>query len=92
MDKRTGKMVRNPFRVTPAESEIPAETTMMYEVEFAPFEIDSYFFQIGQAYITMLNGNTDNVKKLAIESQTMASKMSATNTLAGSMKLNRYQD
>jgi hypothetical protein len=44
MDKRTGKTVKNPFRVAPAESEIPAGTTMMYEVEFAPYEMDSYFF------------------------------------------------
>jgi hypothetical protein len=44
MDKRTAKMVKNPFRVTPAESEIPAGTTMMYEVEFAPYEMDTYFF------------------------------------------------
>ena len=62
-------MVKNPFRVTPAESEIPAETTMMYDVEFAPYESDSYFFQIGQCYVTMLNGNTDHVKKLAVETQ-----------------------
>lgn len=44
MDRKTGKMVSNPFRVTPVESEIPANTTMLYEVEFAPYEMDSYFF------------------------------------------------
>jgi hypothetical protein len=44
MDKKTGKMVRNPFRVTPNEVEIPAGTCMLFEVEFAPYEMDSYFF------------------------------------------------
>jgi hypothetical protein len=44
MDSKSGKMVKNPFRVNPACSEIPAGENRAFDAEFAPYEPDSYFF------------------------------------------------
>lgn len=44
MDSKSGKMVRNPFRVSPTEAEIPAGENRVFNAEFAPYEPDSYFF------------------------------------------------
>lgn len=44
MDKTTGKMVTNPFNVQPATLEVPAKSNAQFNVDFAPYEPDSYFF------------------------------------------------
>ena len=46
LNQTTGKWVKNPFNVTPAVYEIPAKSTGVFNVDFAPFEPDSYFFQL----------------------------------------------
>jgi len=46
LDKTSGKIVKNPFRVVPACAEIAANSTVTFNAEFAPYEPDSYFFQI----------------------------------------------
>ena len=49
--------MKNPFKVTPERQEIDANDTFVFNVDFAPFEPDSYFFQIAQCFLTLLNGN-----------------------------------
>jgi hypothetical protein len=44
IDKTTGKEFKNPFNVRPAQQEIPANSNFVFEVDFAPYEPDSYFF------------------------------------------------
>jgi len=44
IDKTTGKEFKNPFSVRPAQQEIPANSNFVFEVDFAPYEPDSYFF------------------------------------------------
>jgi hypothetical protein len=44
MDQTTGKYVKNPFNISPAQQEIAAKSSFQFNVEFAPFEPDSYFF------------------------------------------------
>jgi len=44
MNKTSGKFVKNPFGISPATGEIAAQSSLQFNVEFAPFEPDSYFF------------------------------------------------
>jgi len=57
LDSKSGKMVKNPFRVNPVCAEIPAGENRVFDAEFAPYEPDSYFFQIAQCFISLKNGN-----------------------------------
>ena len=43
-DSTTNRLVSNPFRVTPEKQEVPANSTFIFNVEFAPYEASSYFF------------------------------------------------
>jgi len=61
-DKTTGKKIRNPFNVTPVCMEIPANGQQNFAVDFAPYEPDSYFFQIAQCFVHLLNGNEFKTK------------------------------
>jgi hypothetical protein len=63
LNKTTNKMVANPFRMIPETAEISPGETMVFNTTFGPFEPDSYFFQQAQAFITLLNGNQEKVKK-----------------------------
>jgi len=37
----------------------------VFNVDFAPYEVDSYFFQIVQCFVTLKNGNHSRMKELA---------------------------
>ena len=65
LNKTTGKFVKNPFNVVPASFEIPAQSSAVFNVDFAPYEPDSYFFQVAQAFVTLLNGRQHKTKKLS---------------------------
>ena len=56
--------MKNPFKVLPAKQEIPTNDNFVFGVDFAPYEPDSYFFQIAQCFITLQNGNHGKMKKL----------------------------
>lgn len=87
--------MKNPFNVTPAVYEIPAKSTGVFNVDFAPYEPDSYFFQLAQCFITLLNGNQDKTKKLISATSTMKSLKSTKNTtktLLGSKSKTKYMD
>lgn len=43
-NQTSGKYVKNPFNVSPAQQEIGAKSSFQFNVEFAPYEPDSYFF------------------------------------------------
>jgi len=64
LNKTTKVLVKNPFKVTPAQQEIPANSTFVFNVDFAPYEPDSYFFQIAQCFVTLQNGNHQKMKQL----------------------------
>lgn len=40
----TGQIFENPFRFSPQSSMVPANGSFTFQVRFAPFEPDSYFF------------------------------------------------
>ena len=61
-DKTTGKKIRNPFNVTPAQIEVAPNSTQNFAVDFMPYEPDSYFFQIAQCFVHLLNGNEFKTK------------------------------
>ena len=44
LNKTTGKFVKHPFQISPSQQEIPAKSSFTFNVEFAPFEPDSYYF------------------------------------------------
>lgn len=44
IDKKTGKECKNPFNVKPSQVEISANGNFVFDVDFAPFEPDGYFF------------------------------------------------
>ena len=44
LNKTTGQFVKNPFNVTPERHEIEANSSFTFNVDFAPYEPDSYFF------------------------------------------------
>ena len=46
LNKTTGLFVKNPFRITPERQEIAANDSFSFNVDFCPYEPDSYFFQI----------------------------------------------
>ena len=43
-NKSTGQFVKNPFNVVPEKQEIEAHSCFTFNVDFAPYEPDSYFF------------------------------------------------
>jgi hypothetical protein len=43
-DKTSEKLVKNPFRVVPAEFEMSPNSSQTFQCEFSPYEPDSYFF------------------------------------------------
>jgi len=97
-------MVKNPFKVIPAQKEIPANSTFVFNVDFAPYEPDSYFFQIAQCFVTLQNGNHDKMKQLALSQSANLNTLGATQrtnktttkgaskTLLGTAKLAKYSD
>ena len=64
LNKTTGQFVSNPFKVTPERKEVEGNSTFTFDVSFAPYEPDSYFFQIAQCFVHLLNGNAFKTKKL----------------------------
>ena len=44
LNKTTKQWVKNPFRVVPEQTTIKANGSFTFNVEFAPYEPDSYFF------------------------------------------------
>lgn len=44
MNTTTGQWVKNPFRVSPSEARIEANSDMPFSVDFAPYVPDQYFF------------------------------------------------
>lgn len=44
LNKTTGQMVKNPFKVLPAQKEVAPNSIFAFNVDFAPYEPDSYFF------------------------------------------------
>ena len=99
-NKTTGQFVKNPFRIVPERQEIEANGSFTFNADFAPYEPDSYFFQIAQCYINLLNGNQFKTKKLLTsvpsgkpgQSMRSGNSKSAGKTLLGSVKTNKYVD
>ena len=99
LNKTTGQWVKNPFRIRPETAKIEANSSMNFNVEFAPYIPDQYFFQTAQCFITMNNGGISKNKRIiAQEAQKQAkanmtkSSMSKTKTLLGSMKRSKFED
>ena len=98
LDKASGKFVRNPFNVVPAVAEVAAKSTSVFSVDFAPFESDSYFFQVAQCFVHLLNGGQFKTKKLTSSNKSMtgtnalSKSKTMTKTLLGSMKQSKYID
>ena len=44
MNRTTGQWVKNPFRIRPNNAKVEAGCQMVFQVEFAPYEPDQYFF------------------------------------------------
>ena len=44
LNKTTGQWVKNPFRIRPETAKIEANSSMNFNVEFAPYIPDQYFF------------------------------------------------
>ena len=93
---KTGLEYENPFRFFPSEAVIPPHETVDFEVKFAPYEPDSYFFQEAQCFIQLLNGMQNKVKKLTMAGTggpgNFKGSMRATKTLLGSLKNTRFQE
>jgi hypothetical protein len=77
-DGTANKLVSNPFKVSPECQEIPANSTFVFNVEFAPYESSSYFFQLAQCFVYLINGNSFKTKKL--QSQAAATATAAMTT------------
>lgn len=104
VNKTTGKLVKNPFKVLPAQKEIAANSTFIFNCDFAPFEVDSYFFQVAQCFITLENGNHGKMKRLAAQANMAQSQggnlqrsltkktTSVGKTLLGTAKSAKYAD
>jgi hypothetical protein len=100
MNRTTGQWVKNPFRIRPESAKIEANSQMTFNVEFAPFEPDQYFFQVAQCFVTLNNGAVSKNKRLIAQEEQKAAKMkmnksgtmSKSKTLLGSMKRSKYDD
>lgn len=94
-DKTTNKKIRNPFNVSPAQCEVAANGQATFNVDFAPYEPDSYFFQLAQCYVHLLNGNQFKTKQLlsdTVAADSLSRTKTANKTLLGSMKKSKYVD
>ena len=102
IDKTTGKEFKNPFSVRPAQQEIAGNGNFVFEVDFAPYEPDSYFFQMAQCFVHLKNGNHFKTKMLVSQqpigdqgyqtTKSIRSQKTATKTLLGSIKQSKYVD
>ena len=103
LNQTTNQFVKNPFKVLPAQQEIGPNSTFVFSCDFAPYESDSYFFQIAQCFVTLRNGNHGKMKQLAAtqtmgRADTMGAKAAsgksktAGKTLLGASKSAKYAD
>ena len=103
IDKKTGNECKNPFNVKPAQVEIEANTNFVFNVDFAPFEPDGYFFQIAQCFVHLINGNEFKTKTLAPPkhaseqlalsmARSQISKKTGNKTLLSSLKQSKFID
>ena len=74
MNRTTGQWVKNPFRIRPTNAKIEAGCQMIFQVEFAPFEPDQYFFQVAQAFVTLHNGAISKNKRLIAQEEQRRAK------------------
>ena len=68
-NKTSEKWVKNPFRVKPEVQIVDANSTFNFIAEFAPYEPDQYFFQLGQCHIHMLNGAMSKNKRIIAQEE-----------------------
>lgn len=100
MNRTSGQWVKNPFRIRPENAKIEANSQMTFNVEFAPFEPDQYFFQVAQCFVTLQNGAISKNKRLIAQEEQKQAKLkmqktgtlSKSKTLLGSMKRSKYED
>jgi len=64
LNHTTGQWVKNPYRVRPENAKVEADSQMDFDVEFAPYEPDQYFFQVAQCFIQPNNGALSKNKRL----------------------------
>jgi hypothetical protein len=64
LNKTSGSWVKNPFRIRPETATVPAQGSFSFQVEFAPYEPDQYFFQIAQCFVQMNNGGLSKNKRI----------------------------
>ncbi len=90
----TGTIVENPFKVSPAQAVIQSNSSLNFNVRFGPYEPDSYFFQIAQCFVQLINGAQNKTKKMALAAsgmQTITSK-TAGKTLLSSLKKTKFEE
>jgi hypothetical protein len=51
LNKTTGLWVKNPFRIRPEIQRVDANSTFTFNIDFAPYEPDQYFFQLAQCFV-----------------------------------------
>jgi hypothetical protein len=92
----SGLPIENPFKVLPAQATVPANTNFQFNVRFAPHVPDSYFFQIAQCFVQMLNGSGSKNKRVSQFGSTSAmqsqSSKTAGKTLLGSIKKTKFEE
>lgn len=69
LNKTTGQWVKNPFRIRPETATIDPNSNMSFQVEFAPYEPDQYFFQSAQCFVSLNNGGTSKNKRIIAQEQ-----------------------
>ena len=88
----TGLPIENPFKVSPAQTVIPANSSFQFNVRFAPHVPDSYFFQIAQCFIQLVNGCGTKTKRMAAGTLQSQTSKTAAKTLLSSMKKNKFEE
>lgn len=78
--------------MTPCDQEIPPNETFAFSADFSPYEPDSYFFQIAQGFISLLNGASNKNKKLLAATSVSGKTSKTTKTLLGSIKQKIFED
>lgn len=78
-----------------------ANSNFVFDVDFAPFEPDGYFFQIAQCFVHLINGNEFKTKKLNAPqsvsdklnlSKSAGSKKTGGKTLLSTIKQSKFVD
>ena len=94
INSTTGLPIENPFKVSPQSTVVQANSAFQFNVRFSPHVPDSYFFQMAQCFVQLVNGGNGKTKRMELgkTGTSGATSKTAGKTLLGSIKKTKFEE